>query len=310
MELTPEEKSRNHEEEQTGIEHHQSERKQAAGEWKLRFQRTRAFLIAYPLVLPLLLFAVIIVLVVVFDDRNNNSNTNTQSSGNYNYQYYTPTPQPSIRTATNLPSSTPLTSATPSVTPSIAENRDAVLHIDGSTKVPVANTQDAFYGLQDAMWDKDYEQALRMIRQKGNVFMVKNDSAVIVLEPFGYLTKVRIKNGGRTGWVTSSWIQLELSRPALNQALLRAARDGEVETVKSLLDRGADINVQDDKWGTTPLMEAADGGHIEVIKLLITRGANLNLKDKVGWTALSGLDGGVDERQKAIVRMLKRAGAK
>jgi uncharacterized protein len=62
--------------------------------------------------------------------------------------------------------------------------------------------------------------------------------------------------------------------------------------------------------GITALMYAADGGHVEVVKLLIARGANLNIKDKFGWTALSGLDSGVNDQQKAVIRILKRAGAK
>jgi hypothetical protein len=178
-------------------------------------------------------------------------------------------------------------------------------------KVPVANTQEDFYEIEDTIgMSNDDGKALSMIK-KGQVLMVENDTPVIVIESFGYLTKVKVKKGGRSGWVKSSWIQLEPTRPALNQLLLHAARDGQVKEVESLLDRGANINAQqDDAQGMTALMYAADGGHIEVVQLLIIREANLNLKDKNGWTALSGLADSVDERQEAIILILKSAGAK
>jgi uncharacterized protein len=71
------------------------------------------------------------------------------------------------------------------------------------------------------------------------------------------------------------------------------------ETVKVLLDSGADVNhtyqrEEDDpwnclgitQWGRTPLMHAAQHSDLEMIKLLIKYNANLHAKDVLGGTAL------------------------
>lgn len=191
-----------------------------------------------------------------------------------------------------------------------SQSAQVILHVENSKKIPVAVTPDDFYSAQDAVFMNDeVEKVLALVRH-GKIFMIENDSSITVLEPSGYLAKIKVKKTGRMGWVKSSWIQPERAHPALNQELLRAARDGQVEAIKSLLNRGADIDVQDDRWGMTPLMYAADGGHVEAVKLLISRGVNLNIEDKSGGTVLSGLGDSMDEQQKAVIRILKRAGAK
>ncbi|HEK86271.1 MAG TPA: tetratricopeptide repeat protein [Candidatus Aminicenantes bacterium] len=65
--------------------------------------------------------------------------------------------------------------------------------------------------------------------------------------------------------------------------LHKAAMDGDVNKVQTLLDKGTDINEW--KYGT-PLMYAASAGKLEVVKLLVARGANLNTQAQGGWTAL------------------------
>lgn len=86
--------------------------------------------------------------------------------------------------------------------------REAVLHVDYVDKVPVALTQDAFYQIEDAIGGNDDAMALAMI-QKGSVVMIENNSPIVVLEPFGYLTRIKVKKSGRSGWVKSSWIRQE-----------------------------------------------------------------------------------------------------
>ena len=65
--------------------------------------------------------------------------------------------------------------------------------------------------------------------------------------------------------------------------LHEAARKGDVEEVKRLLDNGADVWAQD--MGTTALYWAAFD-HVEVVKVLLEHGANVWAKGTDGWTAL------------------------
>ena len=69
------------------------------------------------------------------------------------------------------------------------------------------------------------------------------------------------------------------------RALSYAFRDPEI--VKLLLDRGADVNAQEEN-GRTALWEAAHWGFWKSVKLLLDRGANPNLVDYLGASALYG----------------------
>ncbi|MHC4604697.1 MAG: ankyrin repeat domain-containing protein, partial [Planctomycetota bacterium] len=70
------------------------------------------------------------------------------------------------------------------------------------------------------------------------------------------------------------------------EALQQAARDGDIEHVRLLIARGADVNAKDNS-GWTPLHQAAGGGHKDIVELLIEKGADVNAKDnKLGMTPL------------------------
>ena len=68
-------------------------------------------------------------------------------------------------------------------------------------------------------------------------------------------------------------------------ALLFAARQGEIETVKALLDAKADINAVDSD-GNNALILAILNTHYDMTQLLIDRGADVNVAAKNGRTAL------------------------
>ena len=57
-----------------------------------------------------------------------------------------------------------------------------------------------------------------------------------------------------------------------------ASRTGNVEAMKVLLDRGADVNAKETLRGTTPLMWAADEAHPAAVQLLIQRGADIKAR--------------------------------
>ena len=76
---------------------------------------------------------------------------------------------------------------------------------------------------------------------------------------------------------------------ALHAASLYSKTNSSVETVRLLLDKGADPNVQDQD-GFTPLIMAAQNSNNtssnETVRLLLDRGANVSIRDKGGFTAL------------------------
>ena len=68
-------------------------------------------------------------------------------------------------------------------------------------------------------------------------------------------------------------------------ALHRAAQGGNVDIVKVLIVKGADVNAKDND-GETALHWAAQEGHFEVAKVLIEKGADVGAKDKNNETAI------------------------
>ena len=74
--------------------------------------------------------------------------------------------------------------------------------------------------------------------------------------------------------------------PQAEGALRKAAQDGDLQTVKDLLAKGADVNAKDDKGKTALLWTAPARDNPEMVKLLIAKGADVNAKDNEGETAL------------------------
>jgi hypothetical protein len=102
------------------------------------------------------------------------------------------------------------------------------------------------------------------------------------------------------------WLPLTAFAGDINEELLAAARKSEVEALKALLAKGADVNAKT-AYGATALSYAADKGHVEVVKLLLDRGADVNVKDTfygetpLGWAAYRG--------HAAVVKLLLDKGA-
>jgi uncharacterized protein len=96
------------------------------------------------------------------------------------------------------------------------------------------------------------------------------------------------------------------ARSPETDALLRAARAGNADTVRSLLaSANVDVNGVDEQ-GNTPLIEAARFGHDEVVTALLIAKADVNAENDQNKTALMlAAEGGHDE----TVRVLTQAGA-
>ncbi len=90
-------------------------------------------------------------------------------------------------------------------------------------------------------------------------------------------------------------------------ALQIAANKGQLEVVKLLIDRGADINYQHPISKNTALHMAALSNYPEVVKYLISKGADVNIKLRAGVSIIRPLR---DEGNLKMVELLMAAGAK
>ena len=94
----------------------------------------------------------------------------------------------------------------------------------------------------------------------------------------------------------------------VQEPMVDAARDGDINTVNRLINSGADVNGEADDEGTgTALIGASAEGHADVVRLLIRRGADVNKsaryfgKNETPLQAAAGYP--------KIVAILKKAGA-
>ena len=104
-----------------------------------------------------------------------------------------------------------------------------------------------------------------------------------------------------------------------SELFMSAIKKGDINTVKTLIDKGMNVNRADIKEnrplfkgtmplfrGNMPLFIASERGHLDIVRLLIKKGAKLDKADYDGWTPLIGasLMGHLE-----VVRLLVDAGA-
>ena len=89
---------------------------------------------------------------------------------------------------------------------------------------------------------------------------------------------------GATIWLVS--LTLLVLMPGCTFPLIYVAADGDSRAVLTLLENGADANAPFPIVGTRALMVAAAHGHKDTVRVLLDAGAEVNAKDFTGWTAL------------------------
>jgi ankyrin repeat protein len=104
-----------------------------------------------------------------------------------------------------------------------------------------------------------------------------------------------------------------LSKQDYTMALVNSAQLGDVNAVRVLIERGADVNFAD-PLGRTALIYAASSDllNLDVVKLLVEHGADVNVKDqhkKAGDFGLSVLDIARLHGETPVVQYLVKAGA-
>lgn len=92
----------------------------------------------------------------------------------------------------------------------------------------------------------------------------------------------------------------------LDEALFKAAGEGDARQVEGLLKQGADVNTQNHA-GFTPLHAAASAGHEAVVRVLLAKGAQINVADHI--IGVTPLHGAASAGHEAVVRLLSEKGA-
>jgi ankyrin repeat protein len=117
----------------------------------------------------------------------------------------------------------------------------------------------------NAAWHRDYDSELPSAR-----VTVPKEWATQVVQPFEYS-------------VAHDECRLLPPRIETQTALYAAAKHGAIESMRELLKKGANPNLQDG-WGRTPLLGAVQAGESAAARLLLTAGARPELADVGGRT--------------------------
>jgi uncharacterized protein len=122
-------------------------------------------------------------------------------------------------------------------------------------------------------------------------------STVLTLTPFDRTGGATVPQGGRypvPAATASAPTVVEDEGPVAGvrgtgggglTALVFAAREGDMESARVLLDAKADVN-EITEFGWSPLLVATENRNYQLGKLLVDRGANVNLANNHGWTPL------------------------
>ena len=86
--------------------------------------------------------------------------------------------------------------------------------------------------------------------------------------------------------------------------LMLAAFDGNPEIIKTLVEKGVDVNAQEENHGWTALTYAIWSGEIRPLNVLLAAGADVTMRDKQNATAL---DHAGATKNSDVVELLERA---
>jgi ankyrin repeat protein len=97
--------------------------------------------------------------------------------------------------------------------------------------------------------------------------------------------------------------------PEANKEIIKAAKSGDLEKVKGLLETDPALVHARDKDGSTPLHCAAWKGHQQVVELLLKAGADVNAQNTNDHWGTTPLHAAAHANQAAIAELLIERGA-
>lgn len=91
--------------------------------------------------------------------------------------------------------------------------------------------------------------------------------------------------------------------------IIKAAKSGEVQTVKALLQKDPDLIHVADRDGSTPLHCAAWKGHVEIVELLLSAGAEIDVHSNNAHWGTTALHAASHGKRTAVAKLLIQRGA-
>lgn len=107
--------------------------------------------------------------------------------------------------------------------------------------------------------------------------------------------------------LVSAWLWAGVQAQPDAEELFAAARDGDLPRVQTALDKGVDVNARA-RYGMTALSFAADRGLEPLVKLLIERGADVNVQDT--FYRMRPIDMALSNGHLPVARLLLQRGSR
>ena len=131
-----------------------------------------------------------------------------------------------------------------------------------------------------AVANNDIGITTQILEKKPKVDAKNNDGwpalHIAAKNGFNEITSLLCKNG--------SDVNAKITQ-ANKSPLMLASEFGHTETAKTLIEKGASVNAQDNE-GSGPLFLAAEGGHLDTVNLLIDNNADFKAESREGVTPL------------------------